>query len=513
MNKEEGPGATGSEALEEEAEGRNSSRAGEGEQSAAGNRPATINGDLHNLPAALAPLVALDHWVVWRWARVKDKWTKIPYRPSAPKRPAKNNDPSTWSSYATAIAAFDAGKCDGIGFCILGSDFTMFDLDDCRDPATGALAPWAQQLVNRAGSYAEVTISGSGLRVIGTGTGPKLHRKQTVVGGGSVETYRNAERYVVVTGNALPGAPAQLVDISAVADEVVAEHEKKPANGADTDARPLDLDYLIRTGDAGHWNGDRSKAVWYVACELLRHGRSTEEVAKVLLNAGNRISDHVYDQSNPKLYAERQVEKAAKAVAKDAVPHFDKVVITRDKEQTRWAITIADQVIVLSSSEVLNQRALIDRCFALFGMSWVPLSRPAWKVFLDKTYAEAEKYDEDSVHQEQFVELLTEYLTNRQTARDREDLLGGRPWLNEDRGRYEFRMQFLEQFLWREGPAWLRQRDRRDIQDRIREMGGGPVGKAGTSVKGKSIRLWWVPSSAIDPPVPIPPPRQPESPI
>jgi hypothetical protein len=45
-------------------------------------------------------------------------------------------------------------------------------------------------IVNRATSYTEMTVSGTGLRVIGYGTGPKVHRSP-----GSaveVESYRNA---------------------------------------------------------------------------------------------------------------------------------------------------------------------------------------------------------------------------------------------------------------------------------------------------------------------------------
>ena len=77
------------------------------------------------------------------------------------------------------------------------------------------------------------------MRIIGIGTGEKVHKKQKVPNsnGVSVETYRNCERYITVTGNALEGTPETLADISSFADAVVAElgaakAGKKKSNGS-----------------------------------------------------------------------------------------------------------------------------------------------------------------------------------------------------------------------------------------------------------------------------------------
>ena len=104
---------------------------------------------------------------------------------------AKNNDPSTWGTYEQALAVFEAGQCDGIGFNLPGTDFAAFDIDKCRDPATGDIAPEAMAIVDRATSYTEITVSGTGLRVIGYGSGAKLHRKQKLPGSPvEVESYQ-----------------------------------------------------------------------------------------------------------------------------------------------------------------------------------------------------------------------------------------------------------------------------------------------------------------------------------
>jgi primase-polymerase (primpol)-like protein len=39
------------------------------------------------------------------------------------------------------------------------------DLDGCRDPQTGAIAQWAEDLVEAANSYCEITPSQTGIRI------------------------------------------------------------------------------------------------------------------------------------------------------------------------------------------------------------------------------------------------------------------------------------------------------------------------------------------------------------
>jgi len=192
-------------------------------------RPGTVQGDLANLPKALDALKPLRHWVGWSWEwRVNKggngKWTKPLLRPDNPRYHAKSDDPTTWGTYEQALVAFKAGLCDGIGFCLLRSDIGAFDLDKCRDPITGAIAPDSMAIVERASSYTEITVSGTGLRVIGIGTGKPLQVKQKLPGCGvEVESYRNCARYITVSGNVLPGAPVAMVDIGSVLEAVVAE--------------------------------------------------------------------------------------------------------------------------------------------------------------------------------------------------------------------------------------------------------------------------------------------------
>jgi hypothetical protein len=174
-------------------------------------KPKTFNADLAHLPAALIPLTGHRRWVVWRWEWREDKsdkgrWTKPPRMAHDPRRYAKTNDPTTWGSYADAVAAVAAREADGIGYMLLMSDIVAADLDHSRNPETGDIDPWAEELIAEAnGAYVEITVSGAGLRIIGTGNGPETHRKFTLdkQTGAGIELYRNTARYITISGNQL----------------------------------------------------------------------------------------------------------------------------------------------------------------------------------------------------------------------------------------------------------------------------------------------------------------------
>jgi hypothetical protein len=280
------------------------------------------------LPPALALLGLQPRWVIWKWVIGKNgKPTKPPFRADAPSLHASSTDPATWSPVDTAMLAYNEGKCDGIGFALQGSGIAAFDIDHCRDATTGAIHPWAQDLIRRSGSYAEVTPSGAGVRIIGLGNGAPLHRKFAVpnANGMSCELYRKADRFITITGDQIGDATA-LADIDALLDETFAEledakqkQEKPRTEGAEnkTAGHKHDLDSLIKDGCGEDFGGDRSRAVWYVANQLLKQGRSKDETEAVLLDRSNGISAHIYDQSNPEEYARKQVEKAQKEQAND----------------------------------------------------------------------------------------------------------------------------------------------------------------------------------------------------
>ena len=283
------------------------------------------------IPASLEPLTQERRWLVWRREQGRARrLTKVPYRADQPSVHASCKDPATWCSFDTAIRAYTEGGVDGIAFALLGSDVVAFDVDHCRDTASGALHVWAQQLVDRCGTYVEITPSREGIKILGTGSNRKIHRKFALADGISVEVYRNCERFITVTGDQIPPAIGQLTDIDVVADQVVAEldaaKQTKKLNPALHSFEPhgRDLAEIIKNGCGTSFGGDKSRAVWFVIHALLEQGRTIEEIASVLIDPNNGISAHLLSRpEDPTTYAHRQIRKAKSERAKSVKPPID----------------------------------------------------------------------------------------------------------------------------------------------------------------------------------------------
>jgi len=153
-------------------------------------------------------LTALQRWVLWIfvWKENKKgggKWDKVPHRVCGKK--ASSTDPTQWNTFKAVYAAYQrrgAGdtRFDGIGF-VLGDGFVGIDLDDVRNPDTGEiLTPWAVDLIESASTYADVSPSGTGVKLIGKGewTGD-WHKKPHPSGIGEIEVY-DKSRYFTITG-------------------------------------------------------------------------------------------------------------------------------------------------------------------------------------------------------------------------------------------------------------------------------------------------------------------------
>jgi hypothetical protein len=169
-----------------------------------------------------ADLTAEPAWVLWRyeWREGKGErpgaWTKVPYAPSGRGR-ASSTDPSTWGALEEAWDILGQGGFDGVGFVFdPARGFFGVDLDAKeggeRGPVfnpDGDLAPWAAEIVGALETYAERSVGGAGLHIIGRGKLPEGRRRA-----GPLEMY-DAGRFFTVTGDALPGRPAEVRDVGA----------------------------------------------------------------------------------------------------------------------------------------------------------------------------------------------------------------------------------------------------------------------------------------------------------
>jgi len=212
--------------------------------------PRTISGDFANPPSALAGMISESRWVLWRWEpkgaddNGNQKWTKVPYQADYPSRQAKSNDPKTWGSWRDAVKAVLAGKAHGLGYVLTNGDIGALDLDHCRDGETGEIAPWGQEILDRApDAYTEITVSGAGLRVVGkiTSSVPDKQFKVNGVGNGArIEVYRGGSgRFITVSCKELAHCNV-LPNIDALLEAIVAEREaiKGAERAANSNAVP-----------------------------------------------------------------------------------------------------------------------------------------------------------------------------------------------------------------------------------------------------------------------------------
>ena len=146
-----------------------------------------------NIPEELR---ILPHWVGWKFS---DDSRKLPVDAKTGKL-ARVNDRDTWSSFNKAQLVWcGGGPFDGLGFVLSAGHYVGIDLDDCRDPQTKSIEPWAQAIIDELDSYTEISQSGTGVHIIVIGCMSEGRHRC-----GQVEIY-NDKRYFVMTGNVLPG--------------------------------------------------------------------------------------------------------------------------------------------------------------------------------------------------------------------------------------------------------------------------------------------------------------------
>jgi putative DNA primase/helicase len=191
--------------------------------------------------------------VCWRYKfdTDRDEWTKVPVDANTGDF-AKSTAPDTWVSFATALAFHERADTDtdGVGVVVHDGDTVLgLDLDDVRDPDTGDLEAWADGVLDAVPTYAEVSPSGTGLRLFGLGFVPDGGNRGDVdAGAGHLEMY-DSGRYLTVTGQRVDGSSD---DVRQVNDEIGDVHaEYIAADGPERDTPKPAEDGGVQAGSPG----------------------------------------------------------------------------------------------------------------------------------------------------------------------------------------------------------------------------------------------------------------------
>jgi primase-polymerase (primpol)-like protein len=182
------------------------------------------------LPEPLIALADYDQFLLYKLVPDRLKTKKIPINPNTIKPYEKGSrwqeDPNSTVSPATAIPIASAiGDEYGVGFLLTKNDpFWFLDIDVCLT-SEGAWTDIASQLCKRlAGCAIEISQSGKGLHIFGSGSVPDHLCKNTSL---NIELYTE-NRFVALTGNCPCGGSAgpESTEIASVVADYFAPRKK-----------------------------------------------------------------------------------------------------------------------------------------------------------------------------------------------------------------------------------------------------------------------------------------------
>lgn len=303
---------------------------------------------IHAVPAGLRAHARWALWAaVWNAKRgAGGKWDKIPHSCVAPYRRISTTALPEWMPFERACeghaASARSGRFAGLGYVMTGLHGVVgVDLDGCVTPPAAddlagepVLASWAREVVDALGSYAELSPSGTGVRIFCLGEIAADWTNHEV----GIEVYAGHEaRFLTVTGQRLPGTPEDLrAPGNPVLEQLAAQYARErsapqaalitlelPELGAIEAPQweTLELPYAARDFLAdGTSKGDRSAALFTAAVSLAKVGLGPQQVFAVLAHNPHALEtalDHRrqdYDRALRYLW----VEQAQKAHARTA---------------------------------------------------------------------------------------------------------------------------------------------------------------------------------------------------
>jgi hypothetical protein len=286
-------------------------------------------------------LKEIPKWVVWKY---NAEQKKLPYQAKHPDHEARVNDESTFAEYQVAVAVVDAGHADGVGF-VLGDGISGVDIDDCRDPKTGSITPFAKAIVEALNTYAEISPSGTGIKLYLRAWLGKNHARP------GLEIY-GARRYFCVTGQHLSGTP---IDLESRGDELSALVEKEfGAADIDDSNDTVDQGELApEPDDNGELiEGGRNNALARYAGSLRRIGLDDDEMLAALLSMNRK-------RCKPPLEA-HEVQTIAKSIGRHAPSKAERAIEWMN-ERHAMLVEAGKAIIVSERYDPVLKRTVMDR--------------------------------------------------------------------------------------------------------------------------------------------------------
>jgi putative DNA primase/helicase len=266
-------------------------------------------------------------WVAWKAIRKpdSDKLDKKPVKPDPLKFAyASHSDPATWGTLEWAWQAMEAHELDGVGTVFHDdNDLIGIDLDKCRDTESGEVEGRAENIVERLDTYAEVSPSGTGIKLWLYGTLPGDRRRDDAK---RVEMY-DTKRFFTVTGHKLPDALRRVnrpdPEILDALYYAVFPEGEAATNPTGRQSPPLEdgrvlahlrsdegaakFAALYDDGDLSAFDNNWSKADWYLACRIAFYTQDAEKVERIFSGSALARRDKWTERPD---YRERTIQGA-----------------------------------------------------------------------------------------------------------------------------------------------------------------------------------------------------------
>jgi hypothetical protein len=160
-----------------------------------------------------------------------------------------------------------------------------------------------------------------------------------------------------------------------------------------------------------------------------------------------------------------------------------------DTDPPLWFMDVEDARVELTTEELQQYRSFHRICMEKLFKCFRMMKQDAWLQVVSEAMRSATRIDAPSEvgRAGHFYELLTEFLTNRHRGTQREDLLVGRPIIEDER--YYFRLQDLMRFLENSN---FHVYSRAQIVTRIKRLGGD---QHFFNIKGKGTNTFYIPAT------------------
>ncbi len=157
-----------------------------------------------------------------------------------------------------------------------------------------------------------------------------------------------------------------------------------------------------------------------------------------------------------------------------------------ETEPPIWFASIGGKRLQLSTDELLNYVAFVKASVNQHFASYQSMRQSDWALIVKAALDGAEEIPipEDATETGRFLEYLEDFLTNQQAGEKPDDLFVGRPFKDDERQLYVFRIRDLQNFLIKEG---MKEWSRSQLGSKLLDIG---CKDESLDVSGRRVQVW-----------------------